>query len=96
MITPPKLNGAVNDWLPVKRSHSHSRNTSATALKLPFVNSPLIAALFRPLARLPFSRALFIFLIISPLMSPATLAPSMVRSSLNMSPRKPSRPRNMV
>ncbi len=34
---------------------------------LPFVNPPLVALLFRPLARLPFSLALVVFLITTPL-----------------------------
>lgn len=46
----------------------------ATALKLPFVNPPLIAAAFRPLSRLPFSLALSIFLTITPLMFLGSLA----------------------
>jgi hypothetical protein len=40
----------------------------ATSRTLPFVHAPLVAALFRPLARLPFSFALSLFLIITPLL----------------------------
>jgi hypothetical protein len=40
----------------------------AISLKLPFAYPPFVAALFRPLARLPFSLALSTFLLITPLM----------------------------
>jgi len=57
----------------------------ATALKLPFVNSPLIAAVFRPLARLAFSQALAIFLVITPLMFLGSLA--LLNARFGPSPR---------
>lgn len=46
----------------------------ATTLKRAFVYPPFVAALFWPLARLPFSRALLVFLTITPLMYLGALA----------------------
>jgi Glycosyltransferase family 87 len=45
-----------------------------TSLKLPFLYAPFVAGLFRPLAHLPFSRALVVFLVITPLLFLGALA----------------------
>ena len=45
----------------------------ATTLKLPFAHPPLVAVAFRPLARLPFSTALRVFLAITPIVFLAAL-----------------------
>jgi hypothetical protein len=56
-----------------------------TARKLPFVNSPLVAALFRPLAHLPYRWALFVFMLITPLTFAAALA--LLNARFGPSPR---------
>lgn len=45
-----------------------------TSLRLPFLYAPFVAALFRPLARLPFRDALLVFLVITPLLFLGALA----------------------